>query len=98
MICIPMILDLYENKVIWTDIALRNEPDYANNVEENQMGMVLMGKALTSLVKPTLYDLFKLHIEARGELCGNIEEADLIFSVDKGITPFDLDIIVADYL
>ncbi|RVT62696.1 TerD family protein [Niallia taxi] len=98
MICITMILDLYENKVIWTDIALRTEPDYANNVEENQMGMVLMGKALTSLVKPNLYDLFKLHIEARGELCGNIEEADLIFSVDKGITPFDLDIIVADYL
>lgn len=98
MICIPMILDLYENQVIWTDIALRTEPEYANNVEENQMGMVLMGKALTTLVKPNLYDLFKLHIEARGEHCDNIEEADLIFSVDKGITPFDLDIIVSDYL
>lgn len=98
MICIPMILDLYENKVIWTDVALRTELEYVNNVEENQMGMVLMGKALTSLVKPNLYDLFKLHIEARGELCVNIEEADLIFSMDKGITPFDLDLIVSEYL
>lgn len=97
-ICIPMILDLQDNKIIWTDVALRTEPDYANNVEENQMGMVLMGKALTSLVKPNLYDLFKLHIEARGELCANIEEADLIFSMDKGITPYDLDLIVSEYL
>ncbi|MCM3032134.1 TerD family protein [Niallia sp. MER 6] len=97
-ICIPMILDLQDNKIIWTDVALRTDPYFANNVEENQMGMVLMGKALTSLVKPNLYDLFKLHIEARGEFCATIEEADLIFSVDKGITPFNLDLIVSEYL
>ena len=39
--------------------------------------MILVGKALTNLVKPNLYDLFRLHIEARGELVQDIEEAKL---------------------
>lgn len=53
--------------------------------------MILVGKALTNLVKPNLYDLFRLHIEARGELVQDIEEAETIFSLNKGITPFDIE-------
>lgn len=97
-VCIPLILDLDANKIIWTDIALGSNPYYYNNVEGNEKGMVLMGKAMTQLIKPNLYDLFELHVKARGERCDNVEEADLIFSLDKGITPFDQDIIVSDYL
>lgn len=44
-ICIPVILDLIERKVVWTDIALRADPFYANNVEGNAGGMELMGRA-----------------------------------------------------
>ena len=47
--------------------------------------MILVGKALTNLVKPNLYDLFRLHIEARGELVQDIEEAETIFSLNKGL-------------
>lgn len=97
-ICIPMILDLQQNKIIWTDIALRRHPNWQVNVEGNQKGMVLIGKAMASLVKPNLYDLFKLHTLARGTECGNIEEADTIFSLDTGVTPFDIDIIIGEYL
>ena len=96
-ICLPMILDLYDYKIIWTDISLKAQPTW-NNVENNQKGMVLMGKALTSLVKPNLYDLFQLHTIARGEYCDSIEEADTVFSLDKGITPFDTDVIVSKYI
>lgn len=97
-IAIPVILDLKERMVIWTDIALTRQPDYYNNIEGNQRGMVLMGKAMTSLRKANLYELFMLHAQARGELVGNPAEADTVYSLKKGITPFDTATIMAEYM
>ncbi|MEO2210354.1 cytoplasmic protein [Paenibacillus amylolyticus] len=97
-IAIPVIMDLVERTVIWTDLALTSHPDYYNNVEGNQKGMVLMGKALTNLRKPDLHDLFMLHAKARGELVDTIDQADIIYSVDQGITPYDIEQIMAEYL
>ncbi|WP_315372035.1 cytoplasmic protein [Paenibacillus xylanexedens] len=97
-IAIPVIMDLVERTVIWTDLALTSHPDYYNNVEGNQKGMVLMGKALTTLRKPDLHDLFMLHAKARGELVDTMDQADTIYSVDQGITPYDIEQIMAEYL
>ncbi|MCP1423854.1 hypothetical protein ABIC86_003531 [Paenibacillus sp. DS2363] len=97
-IAIPVIMDLVERTVIWTDLALTRYPDYYNNVEGNQKGIVLMGKALTTLRKPDLHDLFMLHAKARGELVDTIDQADTIYSVDQGITPYDIEQIMAEYL
>lgn len=99
-ICIPVVLDLQTRKVIWSDLALRSAPRWANNVENNQKGMVLMGKAMTTLQKPNLYDLFTLHALARGEFVGynDQDKADTVFSVDQGVTPFDIEAIMAEYL
>lgn len=97
-IAIPVIMDLVERTVIWTDLALTRYPDYYNNVEGNQKGIVLMGKALTNLCKPDLHDLFMLHAKARGELVDTIDQADTIYSVDQGITPYDIEQIMAEYL
>ncbi|EJR07452.1 hypothetical protein II5_01806 [Bacillus cereus MSX-A1] len=97
-ISIPVILDLKERKLIWTDLSLTRDLTYDNTIEANQKGMILVGKALTNLVKPNLYDLFRLHIEARGELVQDIEEAETIFSLDKGITPFDIEKIISDFI
>ncbi|WP_142284887.1 TerD family protein [Bacillus thuringiensis] len=97
-ISIPVILDLKERKLIWTDLSLTRDLTYDNTIEANQKGMILVGKALTNLVKPNLYDLFRLHIEARGELVQDIKEAESIFSLDKGITPFDIEKIISDFI
>ncbi len=97
-ICIPVILDLQEREVLWTDLALRKHPRYVNKVEANQTGMVLMGRALTTLVKPTLYDLFLLHGLSRGELVSDAEQADTVFAVDRGVTPFDMERILAEFM
>ncbi|WP_339284868.1 TerD family protein [Paenibacillus sp. FSL R5-0486] len=97
-IAIPVIMDLVERTVIWTDLALTSHPDYYNNVEGNQKGMVLMGKALTNLRKPDLHDLFMLHAKARGELVDTIDQADTIYSVNQGVTPYDIEQIMAEYL
>ncbi|MED2010633.1 TerD family protein [Brevibacillus borstelensis] len=97
-IAIPVIFDLVERTIIWADLALTRNPGYYNNVEGNQKGMVLMGKAMTALRKPDLYDLFTLHAQARGEQVNTPELADAIFSVENGVTPFDIEQIMAGFL
>lgn len=97
-IAIPVILDLVERTVIWTDLSLTRHPDYYNNVEGNQKGMVLIGKAMTSLRKPDLYDLFMLHSRARGEFVDTADQADIIFSLENGVTPFDIELIMSEYI
>jgi len=97
-IAIPVILDLMERTVIWTDLSLTRHPHYYNNVEGNQKGMVLMGKGMTELRKPNLYDLFMLHAKARGECVALEPQAEKVFSVDHGTTPFDIEQIMAEYL
>lgn len=97
-IAIPVILDLLEREVIWCDLALRRHPAYNNNVEGNLSGMVAIGQAMTSVIKPNLYDLFQLHAKARGEITSDIEKADSIFSLKDGVTPFDISTIVGEYM
>lgn len=97
-ICIPLIIDLIGKEIIWADIALKSNPNWNNNVAANLKGVSLMTKAMTELVKTNLYELFSLHIEARGVEVKNADEADTIFSVEKGITPFDIDIIASEFM
>ena len=96
-ICLPLIIDLQEKQVIWTDIALKKNPAW-NNVANNLSGTSLMLKAMTNLTKTTLYDLFSLHIKARGELVSEKKRADKIFSVEEGITPFQLEVIASEFM
>ena len=96
---LPLILDLVERKVVWTDIALRRNPGWVNNVEGNYNTMTLMGRAMTTMVKPDLYELFSLHAQARGTLVGEATQADTIFAPHAGtVTPFDQAVIKAEYL
>lgn len=96
-ICVPVILDLVERRAIWADLALRRNPRWFNNVEGDQKGMLLMGQALTSLVKPDPFELFTLHAAARGTPSAR-EAADIVFAPDGDVPPFDSDVILADYL
>ncbi|MEN0066688.1 MAG: TerD family protein [Myxococcota bacterium] len=95
---VPVILDLVERRAYWTDVGLSSNPRWSISVEGNDRGMTQIGRAMTTLVKLTLYDLFALHIEARGMRVDSPEEADVIFSVHQGITPFEPEVILADYL
>lgn len=97
-IAIPAILDLAERTVIWCDLALTRNPQFYNNVEGHQTGMVAMGKAMTTAAKPNLYELFRLHALARGQLVEREEEAQTVFSVQRGITPFDMEEIMGAFL
>ena len=53
---------------------------------------------MVNMRRTSLYDLLKLHVAGRGELCGSKEEADMVFDVEEGITPFDTEILLAEYM
>jgi hypothetical protein len=96
--CLPAIFDITAREVIWADIALSEQPRFANNVQNNLSGVSLMLRALTQLRKTDLHTLFGLHIRARGQEVTNKEAAQTVFAVDQGVTPFDLDRIAADFM
>lgn len=96
---IPLILDAVDKKIYWADLAADAGRANVNNVENSYDKIAEMGRAIVSLIKPNLYDLFFLHATARADaLVDDPTEADTVFSVEKGITPYDLDIIMSQYL
>lgn len=96
-IAIPLIFDLENKQIIWCDMSLTTRARY-NAIECNQTGIIATAKALTNLSKPNLYDLFMLHAKARGKLVKTEKSAKTMFSVDKGVTPFDIEKITSEYL
>jgi hypothetical protein len=64
----------------------------------NLRGVSIMLRAVTRLRKTDLHTLFGLHIRARGEAVGDLDQARSVFSVDRGVTPFERDRIAAEYL
>lgn len=93
----PMIIDIDNMEVVWTDLSVSND-SYINNVHTNKSRIKLAMKSMLNVVKPNMYDLFMLHTIARGELVEDKEQADIIFSLTEGITPYDVDIIMGEYI
>ena len=62
----------------------------------NSLGII--SKAMTTFKKPNLFDLFEMHSIARGTKVDDMEKADTVFSLDTGITPFDTDQIISEFL
>ena len=69
-----------------------------NNLESNLSGVAATCYSVVNMHKPNLYDLINLHIKARGLRVENKEDADVIFDVNSGITPFDTEIFMSEYL
>ena len=88
--------------MIWCDMNLTTNGFHSdcggNNVESNIHGVAATCYAIATAKKATLYDLIKLHINARGIEVTSKEEADVIFDIEDGITPFDTDVFMGEYL
>jgi hypothetical protein len=96
-ICIPFFFDLKERKLIWADLVQPAQNGRLNNLESSIDTFTLLCRAVANLRKPNLYDLFEIHVAARGTI-STAEEAETVFSLAKGITPFDTDVIMGEYL
>lgn len=69
-----------------------------NNVESNLTSVAAVCYSMVHMAKPNLYDLIDLHIRARGKRVEEKENADIVFDTDSGVTPFDMELIMAEYL
>ena len=94
----PVVYDLEKGEFIWVDVTGMGRNARLLNV----LGQaVSFNAALYMAVHneiPELYDLILLNARARGEITENREEADVVYSLKEGITPYDLDVISADLL
>jgi hypothetical protein len=106
--CIPVIFDLEERQAILVDLATKSRDIWehggrryrvGNNLEANLATIEDTVEAMVSLDnKTTLQDLFEMHAESRGEIVENKEDADIIFAIDDGITPYDISVINSEYV
>ena len=97
---IPAVFDLKERKMIYCDLSTSRSVHWGgNNVESNAASIE---QTLQSIVqannKVTLYKLFEMHAQARGELVETKEAAETVFSLDEGVTPYDINVISSEYI
>jgi hypothetical protein len=99
--CVPVVFDLVKRQVIWCDMTLSTNglSSLTNNIECNGVKVADMCEAIVKMRKTSLYDLFHMHVVGRnGVLTAVKDEADTVFSLDEGITPYDTDIIISEYM
>lgn len=97
-ICLPLILDLERQEMLWADLALTEHPNWHNSVAGNESRISLMLRAMNETVRPDLFTLFDLHVRARGTQVAHPAEARSIFSVTEGVTPMATDEIRSTFL
>lgn len=95
--CCPMILDLVNRQIIWVDLSLKNNSLY-NNVHSNRNKITELLRSMVELKKPNLYDLFSMHAEGRGTLIEDKDKADVVFSLNEGVTPYDYEKVLAQFM
>lgn len=95
---IPVLFDLKTREAIWVDVVGKSGDYFFNNIESNKVSTEEILKSLVLMQKPNLYDLFSLHAESRGNIVKNKKEADTIFSLEEGVTPYDINEINSNYL
>lgn len=93
---IPIVFDLQERKVVWMDLSMGRTA--INNITAPSNKMAKLVEAYLGGFNPNLFDLFLLHANARGELVDHREEADIVFAIDGDVTPYDTEVILAQYL
>lgn len=99
MFSIPVIFDIVENESIWCDTVFNRNNLAVRNILTTAFNIKNVLKSMVSLNKYNLYDLFNLHCQARkGVIVENIEEADIVFSINKGVTPMSINEICANYI
>lgn len=95
---IPVMFDLKTGEAIWMDLSTKsgfrnNQHSYARGNSATQVQLV---KSLVEINnKPTIYDLLTMHVQARGNIVDNIEDADVVFDIK---TAFKTEVINSKYL
>ena len=92
---ISMLVDAVEKKIIWCDMSLKSQPDFANNLANNRKSLGQVCKALIELKRPTIYELLELHALARGKMVTTPEKADVVFKEEFA---YEIEEITANWM
>ena len=96
-VCVPVIIDLKKREMVWSDISLKSL-SAINNHRSSGANISKMAKAICEMNRPNLFDLFCMHVDARGKFIGDKSKADTIFSLYEGMTPYENDRIKSEFL
>lgn len=91
----PMAVDLETGEVLWMDMTLK--AGRYGSIESHGNKMVAMARAIEALrlSRVSLYDLFELHVEARGQLVTSKDDAEVVLDMTQLMK---MDDIVAHWL
>lgn len=90
--------DIARKEYIWADTPIRESSYYSNNLHSVKGAMAYTIQGLAEMKKPNLYDLFEMHAKARGTIVSDKSQAQTVFSIHEGITPFDSEIIASEFM
>ena len=79
---IPVIFDLKNREVIWSDLGLTTSTSFPRCVEGNIRGLSATAMGICQAHKPQMFELATLNAVARGSIVKNRNEADTIFDID----------------
>ena len=94
----PAVYDLQSGEFIWIDVNGLGKNSRVMNVDGQSVSFNAALYMATHNEIPDLYELVLLNAQSRGELVTRKEDAEIIYSLNEGITPYDLDVISADLL
>lgn len=94
---IPFVYDVVNREIIWADIAIGGIRPI-HSTEYTQTAGAIAVRACLDNEAPSMLDLLNLHVAARGERVFDPREADEIFSLDKGSTPYEVEKIIARFI
>lgn len=94
---LTVLFDIDKNEYIWADVPMKGA-SYVNNMKNVQSALSYAIQGLVEMKKPNLYDLFEMHAKARGTLVNKKEDANTVFSITDGITPFDYEKIASQFM
>ncbi|MCX5748203.1 MAG: TerD family protein, partial [Proteobacteria bacterium] len=96
-IAVPAIFDVETREIIWTDVGFARTP-VVNTVEAGRTSLAQLVQGMAAMHRTTLARLFELHVRARGKRVAREAKAETVFGIERGITPFDTETIMARFL
>ena len=91
----PVVIDLVDRSIIWLDSKrdfVHQFMRYNNIIADHEMSSIIRNEIFDRKYM-SLYELLVLHATARGMLVSNKEDADVVYSLDEGITPYDQSVL-----
>jgi hypothetical protein len=87
---ISYLINLEEKEVVWLDVNMH--ANRSTRVATSQSDAIFDHiRSYIDRNRLSVYDIFVLNAEARGEIVDNREDADIVIAEDGDITPYDLE-------